>query len=80
MGNKIIDKLCDLFFRPIIRTSQQGADTIVYLAIENKDNHLTGNLFKSRKIKKVSSSIKNHSQKELLKKQTQEFIANYIPQ
>ncbi len=79
MGNKIIDKSCDLFFRPLIRTSLQGADTIIYLAVENEDNTATGKLFKSRKIKEVPFSImNNHSQKKLLKQQTMEFIDKYV--
>ena len=78
MGNQLIDRLCDIFFRPLIRTPQQGADTIIYLATENKDNNVTGKLFKSRKIKQLPSSINNHSQRELLKKQTEEFIGKYV--
>ena len=78
LGNKVIDKLCDVFFRPLIRTPQQGADSIIYLAIENKNNDVTGKLFKSRKIKQISSSINEHPQKESLKKQTNDFIAKYI--
>jgi NAD(P)-dependent dehydrogenase (short-subunit alcohol dehydrogenase family) len=78
LGNKVIDKLCDVFFRPLIRTPQQGADSIIYLAIENKNNDITGKLFKSRKIKQISSSINEHSQKESLKNQTNDFIAKYI--
>jgi len=78
MGNKFIDKLCDLFFRPLIRTPQQGADTIIYLITENKENNATGQVFKSRKIKQLPTSINNHFQRELLKKQTQDFIAKYV--
>ena len=80
MGNKFIDKLCDLFYRPLIRTPKQGADTIVYLAIEDKNNHVTGQLFKSRKIKQIPSSVHNHLWKERLKNQTKEFIDKHISQ
>jgi len=80
MGNKIIDKLCDLFYRPLIRTPKQGADTIVYLALENKNSHLTGQLFKSRKIKHIPLSVHNHLWKDMLKNQTKEFMAKHISQ
>ena len=76
MGNKVIDKLCDVFYRPLIRTPQQGADSILYLALENND--VTGKLFKSRKIKKIPESINDKVQMKSLKKQTEDFIAKYI--
>ena len=79
MGNKFIDKLCDVFFRPLIRTPQQGADTIIYLAIENKHNDTTGQVFKSRKIKQIPPSVNNHLWRASLKEQTQNFIAEHIP-
>ena len=75
MGNKIIDKLCDLFFRPLIRTPKQGADTILYLT---KENNVTGKLFKSRKIKKVPSCVNDAIQMESLKNQTKDFMAKHI--
>ena len=76
MGNKVIDSLCDWFFRPLIRTPQQGADSILYLAMGNSD--VTGNLFKSRKIKRISTSINDKSKIESLIKQTEVFISKYI--
>ena len=78
MGNKFIDKLCDVFYRPLIRTPKQGADTIVYLATENKHNYVTGKVFKNRKIKQIPSSVDNHFWKESLKKQTKEFMDKYM--
>jgi len=80
MGNKFIDKLCDLFYRPLIRTPKQGADTIVYLVLGNKNNHVTGQLFKSRKIKRIPPSVNNYLWKETLKDQTKEFISKHIHQ
>ncbi|MDR2409047.1 MAG: SDR family NAD(P)-dependent oxidoreductase [Bacteroidales bacterium] len=73
-GNKVIDKLCDLFFRPLIRTSQQGADTIIYLATNDEFQHVTGQLFKDRKLRQLSSLLNNQVQRELLKQQTENFI------
>ena len=78
MDNKLIDKLCDVFYRPIIRTPQQGADTVLYLAMEGKNNHITGKLFKSRKIKQIPTSVNNDVWKELLKKQTKDFMDKYV--
>jgi len=78
MGNKIVDKLCDWFYRPLIRNPKRGADTIVYLVVINKNNHVTGQLLKSRKIKHVPDPIHNNLWKESLKNQTKEFINKYI--
>jgi NAD(P)-dependent dehydrogenase (short-subunit alcohol dehydrogenase family) len=78
LGNKVIDKLCDLFLRPLIRTPQQGADTIIYLATDDEVNHVTGQLFKNRKVKHVPSSLNSPCQRELLKQQTNDFIAQYM--
>ncbi|MDR0603849.1 MAG: SDR family NAD(P)-dependent oxidoreductase [Bacteroidales bacterium] len=72
-GNKVIDKLCDLLLRPFIRTSQQGADTIIYLATTDEIQHVTGQLFKDRKIKQLSFSL-NNQQRKLLIQQTEDFI------
>ncbi|MDR0368558.1 MAG: SDR family NAD(P)-dependent oxidoreductase [Bacteroidales bacterium] len=76
MGTKIIDKLCDVLWRPLVRTPKQGADTINYLLLEEKNN-TTGQLFKNRKIKSVSSSLQKHKQRERLKKQTEDFLTAY---
>ena len=80
MGNKFIDKLCDWFYRPLIRTPKQGADTIVYLVLDNKNNPVTGQVFKSRKIKQIPSSVHNPLWKESLKNQTKAFMAKHLIQ
>ena len=73
--NKCIDKLCDIFYRPIIRTPRQGADSIIYLATEILSDDVTGKVFKSRKIKKIAQSIECSTQRVSLLKQTEDFIA-----
>jgi NAD(P)-dependent dehydrogenase (short-subunit alcohol dehydrogenase family) len=78
LGNKAIDKLCDLFFRPLIRTPQQGADTIVYLATDDKVNNITGKLFKNRKVKQIPSSLNSRLQRESLRQQTEDFLSKYV--
>jgi NAD(P)-dependent dehydrogenase (short-subunit alcohol dehydrogenase family) len=76
-GNKVIDNLCNLFFRPFIRTPQQGADSIIYLATSNEIKNVTGQLFKNRKIKQLPSSLNNYAQRESLRQQTEDFIDKY---
>ena len=74
MGNKLIDKLCDIFYRPIIRTPQQGADTILYLATNERVKNVLGKIYKSRKVKPIKLDSSHFDQKNSLKKQTLDFI------
>jgi NAD(P)-dependent dehydrogenase (short-subunit alcohol dehydrogenase family) len=78
MGNKLTDKCCDLFFRPFIRTPQQGADSIIYLATNNNPEFVTGQLFKSRKIKQISPLLQDRAQRDSLALQTQQFLNKYL--
>ena len=77
MGNKCIDKLCDIFYRPIIRTPQQGADTIIYLATDEQVKNISGKVFKSKKIKPIKMDSLHLLQRDSLKKQTTDFLAQH---
>lgn len=77
MGNKYIDKLCDIFFRPFIRTPKQGTDTILHLIFDKENERITGQIFKNRKIKQISLALQESVQRKLLKKETEEFLTNY---
>ena len=77
MDNTVVDTLCDIFFRPIIRTPKQGADTMSYIAI-NDINNISGEMFKSRKIHHVSDKIKKSPQKNLLLQQTFDILSPYL--
>lgn len=78
MEIKYIDKLCDIFFRPFIRTPKRGADIIFYLLFDKKNEHITGQIFKNRKIKQISPALQESTQRRLLKKQTEEFLTTYL--
>ncbi|MBO4581634.1 MAG: SDR family NAD(P)-dependent oxidoreductase [Bacteroidales bacterium] len=78
MDNKIIDTLCDIFFRPLIRTPKQGADTMAYVALNEISNTVTGQLFHNRKIKKIKKSILDNPQRTLLIEQTENLLKNYL--
>ena len=77
MGNKVIDTLCDIFFRPIIKTPVQGASTMLHLALSNDTATLTGKLFKNRKLTKPRASVVNSPQRELTRKLTEELMQKY---
>lgn len=50
MDNKVVDKLCDWLFRPLINTPEQGAATMLTAAIDPKYKDVTGMIFKNGKI------------------------------
>ena len=49
MDIAVIDWLADIFFRPIIRTPRQGADTAIRLLLDEDKADITGQLFASGK-------------------------------
>lgn len=50
MDNKVVDKLCDWLFRPLINTPEQGAATMLAAAINPQYKDVTGMIFKNGKI------------------------------
>lgn len=50
MDNRVVDKLCDWLFRPLINTPEQGAATMLTAAIDPKYEGVTGKIFKNGKI------------------------------
>lgn len=50
MDNKVVDKLCDWIFRPLINTPEQGAATMLTAAIDPKYEGVTGKIFKNGKV------------------------------
>lgn len=74
MGNVVIDKLCDWFFRPIIRKPRKGAETMLYLAL-SPDLTVTGGCFASKKQISLSSKLTESPQRQQLKKQTDILVS-----
>lgn len=50
MDNKVVDKLCDWLFRPLINTPEQGAATMLAAAIDPEFEGVTGKIFKNGKV------------------------------
>ena len=72
------DPLTDIFFRPLIRTPRQGADTAIKLLLEKDLYGVTGKMYASGKQKKISAFYNNHPQMELLWKKTKEQLTEYL--
>lgn len=78
MGIKIIDDLCDIFFRPLIKSPSQGARTLLHLALSEDTKELTGQYFLNKKRAKVPSKILRHPQRHLLESMTQQLLETYF--
>lgn len=74
MDNKIIDKLCDIFFRPFIKTPAQGAATAIDAALNPDWENVSGQCFANKKVTKIKRRLKKIEQRELLRKITQQIM------
>lgn len=77
-GNKIIDFLCNIFYRPFIRTPEQGASTMLSVALNPEYQNITGGFFKNNKPYKIASKYsQNFKEQELLRQITQNFLQEH---
>ena len=75
LGNKLIDKACDLFFRPFIHTPQQGAETMTFLALSDSVSGETGGYYVNKKRVKIRNAIRNSPQRAKLAALTSEILS-----
>lgn len=75
MGNKVVDTLCDIFFRPIIRKPLQGAATLLHLALSEETKNVTGQCYASKKRLNISDKIINNPRRQWLHEKTEEVLA-----
>lgn len=73
MGNKVVDKLCDWFFRPIIYQPPKGASTMLYLALDENVT-TTGGCYARKKQVKLKKELLDSPYRPLLKKKTDKII------
>ena len=77
MDNKVVDTLCDLFFRPIIKSPTQGASTMLKLALDPALEGQTGGFYVNKKQKKVKSKVLNSPERIMLRELTQEITRQH---
>lgn len=75
MNNKLVDTLCDIFFRPVINTPAQGAATAVDLLLNPEKAAQTGTFNKKCRPVKLSGRILDHPMKEILWEETERLIS-----
>ncbi|MBQ4355355.1 MAG: SDR family NAD(P)-dependent oxidoreductase [Bacteroidales bacterium] len=72
-GITVIDKLCDIFFRPIIYKPAKGASTLIYLALD-PDLTVTGRCFAHKKPVKLRRKVIESPWRPQLREQTDAAI------
>lgn len=80
MGNRIIDKSCDWFFRPVIRKPEKGAATMLYLALSPEMEGKTGGYYANQKLTEIPRHIKNSPNRKKLREMTEAILKSRFHQ
>lgn len=73
-----IDPLTDLFFRPLIRTPRQGADTAIHLLLDEDKAGQTGTFCRSNRIVDVGDKFYHHPKMQELWDRTEAIVAKWL--
>jgi NAD(P)-dependent dehydrogenase (short-subunit alcohol dehydrogenase family) len=73
-----IDPLTDLFFRPLIRTPRQGADTAIHLLLDEDKARQTGTFCRSNRIVDVGDKFYHHPKMQELWDRTEAIVAKWL--
>lgn len=74
------DPLTDIFFRPFIRTPEQGAATAIHLALSEEVEGVTGRCFASCKEKKIPARLLGRPEQKQLWIATEEKVKQFLQQ
>jgi len=74
MGNPLLDLATDIFYRPFIRKPAKGADTFIYLALNEGVKDVTGKLFKNRTPQILHPKVTDKFSRLDLLAQTEQFL------
>ena len=78
MDNKVVDKLCDWFFRPLINTPEQGAATMLVAALDPAFENVTGRIFKKKKVAPFKRRYyPNLEQRKMLREMTLQILSEH---
>ena len=78
MYNPVIDILCDLFFRPFIRTPRQGAATAINLLLDTDADGRSGTFNAGCRVKPLSPKYTEHPMRKILWDETEKIVKNYL--
>ena len=76
--DKWFDIFTDLFYRPFIRTPQQGAATAVSLLLNSEYEGQTGKCYKNGKAITLKPFVQNHILKQQLWEKTEDIIEKFM--
>lgn len=74
----IVDFLADIFFRPLIRTPRQGADTAIRLLLDEDKAGQTGTFNRSNRIIDVGDKYFHHKQMQELWDKTEDIVRKFL--
>ena len=74
----LVDLLADLFFRPLIRTPRQGADTAIRLLLDEDKAGQTGTFNRSNRIINVGDKFFHHKKMKELWDRTEDLVRKYL--
>jgi len=77
MGIPFVDKLCDIFFRPLIKSPEKGAATMLYLALSSEIKNETGTYYANKKSIPISRKFKMSAERTLLRTLTLNLLAHH---
>lgn len=78
LQNKLLDPLADLFFRPLIRSPRQGADTAIHLMFDAEKEGLTGTLSRSNKVVELGDKYVHHKHMQTLWDETEKIVQDFL--
>lgn len=78
MHNTLVDFLSDIFFRPVIYTPRQGADTAIHLLLDEDKVNQTGTYNCENRIKDIGDKYLHHIQMQELWDKTEEIVRKYL--
>jgi NAD(P)-dependent dehydrogenase (short-subunit alcohol dehydrogenase family) len=74
MNNRVFDKICDVFARPFMKSPKGGAQTAIYLALNEKVKNTSGGYFKNEKQIPILSRVLQSDERELLRTLTKDLL------
>jgi NAD(P)-dependent dehydrogenase (short-subunit alcohol dehydrogenase family) len=74
MNNKTFDKICDVFARPFMKSPKKGAQTAIYLALNESAGKITGGYFKNVKQVAVLPHVLQSNESEMLRQLTADLL------
>ena len=76
--HSFIDPLTDIFFRPLIHTPRQGADTAIHLLLDEDKASQTGTFNRSNRIVNVGEKFYRHKQMQELWDATEALVQKFL--